>query len=74
MQNPRINLISLLPLFIILLMSACSSGDKSTSENSSPGVIPEHQLKTLQRAGEVEGILLDKDLQRQQQIDQIQNN
>lgn len=73
-------------LIISLLAAGCSQSDNPPSSKNSTessieggsgsgsggGVIPAHQLKTLQRAKDTEAMLLEKDRQRQQQLQQLQ--
>lgn len=63
-------------LIISLLAAACSQRDapvnSKSGDDSGSGVIPAHQLKTLQRAKDTEAMLLEKDRQRQQQLHELQ--
>lgn len=61
----------LIAIFIIGSLSACG-GDKSTStaeDDSAQGVIPEHQLQTLEKAKNVEDVLRESEQQRRQELD-----
>ena len=53
-----------------VFLLACSTDDVSTEAKKPAGVIPQHQLKTLQRAEATEDLLLEADKKRQQQLSQ----
>ena len=64
-------LISLITLCICLTLTACDSGSKTKKEEVN-GVIPQAQLKAMEKAKEVEDVLADAEEQRRKQIEQQQ--
>lgn len=62
------NSIKLVSWVIVLLsLQACSS-DNNSDEPKPPGVIPQYQLDTLERAKNTEALILDADKKRREQL------
>jgi len=57
-------------LALLLIAGLCSSCDNPSVEAPAApqGAIPEHQLRALQQAKDIEGKLLQLDAQRQQDL------
>ncbi|MEH6556150.1 MAG: hypothetical protein V7459_12515 [Oceanicoccus sp.] len=56
--------------WVVVLLSLLACSSENNSDDSKPlGVIPQHQLDTLDRAKNTEALILDADKKRREQLE-----